>query len=1597
MPNNRPKDDADAAIAYLVDASRTRPIVPFLGSGLSYAAGFPTIRGVIQYLAKLDFAIQLDVYKHRYPQFSQQDFYQEHPGRFVEDFGWPSIGELNSDLWDWLNRCGYNFFEGSELKGAKYHDLYADLLADKTKLDYRDHLRAIVQWSLRRDLTARESGAEQPTFSEWQRWKGWYLNGKPIDEPWLLDGDWDSLLDRLCEADLDLIDSLFTSFERGRRPTLAHRYLAFLIEKLGIPLVFTTNFDSFLERAMIEEGHEHRVFDVHRDATLPHASLVRKYTSILKLHGSAYGLRVGERLQYPVESQTRESMLDYIPKEALLLVTGFSGSERRMLQILKSLATDKAIGTSAPRMLWLEGPGKPKSMLEQFRQEVGSSVMFAKITDISTFLQQLFFHLTGGYQASRIRYAALPGRPSVILKLPQPLGESETVTPGIERYLKKDRQERRRPVQIFVTKPATARANSWGGLAVAEFVSKLAGEYNVIWIDLEKHHTISGTVSEILQKAMAYNPDSPQFTLNFNLMHFDEDHPHDGKLTDEDEINISKAVDRIREVFKQGKYLLVLDSVESYGRPQLQHHGVPSFRLNNLVTSESNSEIKKRLERNRQQHLRRINQFDYFLAELLVLPASKEAAKGGNIRSFYDSYICLSADCVVARHGQSAPENDPLTLLLQRLRDLDGNTLEHVKVTQQKQEGYGELAIESVTHESYPESKLGKPWNTRPDGETSVGRKDSGKHLELAIARLRCFLQLRRQLVILQQKGAESTAATHNLSGNEDCRDALLAVLSIFRRPRSIACVRSITERWGVESGTHASAVNITGIRQQIDKLIRDAIIQAGSDYGMLHEGGSLWLYREVHLTCYKSMTESLSASTWAIDYFNQPDQNPKAFTFLAAQSIVDGLISVSLHIDASRVYYADTFMPTKDLEAFYEYLYHRCWAIRALSLLIAILREPALQKGFERAAESMCDAYNAVFKLKTTKARTKAKSTKAEALSSFNDVLAHLGVFSSLSATKEERRGGFENNCPTLLARLGQLRNHCLQTLHGAFARQELFLRTSATADTLKGWIDQILDVAMPEMNGSIFPSRAAVQAEAMDNGQLIYVKLLHDVREQMERIRERVEEQRGLKQLGKPEITSGQEVPPPPEPVCVPESTQGTVEVPAAVKAAEDKEPAAAKRRKEAEKAAKASQDTACFLWTAMDQNERPWNRYKKANKKGATTDALFQDARQCAIDYEVAMRESVRSEDEDARHRSCALALLARSEYLVGHFRQAHHHLDLASAGLTDSAVHSVSRSLIHTYRAELLIYSADAHYERQLTERQQKEDRPGPISWLDVRKELRKVDRADREIRRAVEALRNAENMTRWRCLAHLGVSQVQLERLLFQSEVILVGRSVLAPSEFSEQCGQSEKILLDGLRNLRSALELLPYISDPWKDAKVKHSNTFEFKVECKVWSLWRQFYVSSSFFEGLLATYYRTRVLTGRSLQLDGDMEEILSQIVHVTQELKNDRWKLWNTSVRFDNVSNLKQKTSNDKDGLATLPSLEIAPDEINKHGAFSLRKVQTLVMAKDMGDDKKETRDKLLERMWDFRRPPTEAGKATVRGPLDQASSATDNGRVD
>jgi hypothetical protein len=157
---------------------------------------------VVQYLAKVDFAIRFGVFANRFPELSDPpqavDLYKQHPSRFIEDFGWPELGQLDADLLMWLGRGQRDEFTQHQGKGryaicdkiqagpeyslsiraGDKDNLTDELLANdvipslygahsaaaERSLVFRDHLLAIVQWTLRKDLAARESGSAVATL-----------------------------------------------------------------------------------------------------------------------------------------------------------------------------------------------------------------------------------------------------------------------------------------------------------------------------------------------------------------------------------------------------------------------------------------------------------------------------------------------------------------------------------------------------------------------------------------------------------------------------------------------------------------------------------------------------------------------------------------------------------------------------------------------------------------------------------------------------------------------------------------------------------------------------------------------------------------------------------------------------------------------------------------------------------------------------------------------------------------------------------------------------------------------------------------------------------------------------------------------------------------------------------------------------------------------------------------------------------------------------------------------------------------------------------------------------------------------------------------
>ncbi|MCA9029745.1 MAG: hypothetical protein KDA66_02990, partial [Planctomycetaceae bacterium] len=926
------------------------------------------------------------------------------------------------------------------------------------------------------------------------------------------------------------------------------------------------------------------------------------------------------------------------------------------------------------------------------------------------------------------------------------------------------------------------------------------------------------------------------------------------------------------------------------------------------------------------------------------------------IGSFWDSYLCLSVDKVILRHPQtdrnkhaSAGPLADLVNLIHTKRNQLAKLRGHVRINKQDSRDYSdlELTVKSVRYAEQEAAPIqdqrgehdsgGKPeiigthWRPNSEVETAITR---------ASERLGDLVFLKSQISALQNP---QIASTISLTQGHRCRDAMLAIFSVFRRPRSLATIRSMCERWGVEGGPNSNAINVREVRKAIDDLIRTRIVHDQSPFARLHEGGSYWMFREQQHSYYAAMTESLSVTKWVLELRG----NFKGRKAVPA-ALIDGLVGIALHIEASRVYYADTFMPTKDISAFYEYLYHRCWALRTISLLLDMLRTES----------------------------SAVRILQSDLELGFDSSVRLLGTFASLD--KFFTKGTFSQKI--LVEGLISLRAHCLSTLLGAIVRHEEFLRARATPSTLLGWIRQFQMLVLPEIAEKIYegPDRRLVGARKYPKlmGEEIsrFDRKIAGIKESLDSLllqisrdgafSDNVHDDDGVYDV---DGTETEDAPDRAEDDQKERQQDRSKEREEAYTEAKQAE----KRLEKREEDARNLQKLACPLWTFMDRSDEtvelstPDGTGRSGKHKKKFKDRI-REAREAAIECEYLLRESTRTEAQDALHRSRSLAMLARSEYLDGYFRQAHHRLDLASSGLTDSRSHAVSRAMIHIYRAELLVYSANHHYQKTLIE-----VGTSPFSVASpygVRKELKKVYRAEQEIRRSLVALRESPYQVLWGIVSHLGGAQVQLERLLLESELVYVTRRAISQREFSELSGKCERMVLDGLRHLRAALDLIPIETELWENVSNKKGELV--RLEMKTYAIWRQLYVASAFMGGLLSAWHQSHVLTGSPVSFDGLAHEILAVIAHAAEANPHARWARWNASVRFENFARL-----GGADIGLELPDFTLTTEDIRSAGSASLRTLQTLAMKRDLTPDS-DGKPHALKCMWNFRRDPKTAG---------------------
>jgi hypothetical protein len=127
QPNGqeRSKRPSIEATEFLQRAFREgRPIVPFLGAGVSAGSGFPLTDNIREYLCKVKVFIRYSVYRRLLGEdlpplkTLPPDSLEFGPAKYLIEFGWPDFNRVTADLWRYAEQPYSTDIEGmsAELK-----------------------------------------------------------------------------------------------------------------------------------------------------------------------------------------------------------------------------------------------------------------------------------------------------------------------------------------------------------------------------------------------------------------------------------------------------------------------------------------------------------------------------------------------------------------------------------------------------------------------------------------------------------------------------------------------------------------------------------------------------------------------------------------------------------------------------------------------------------------------------------------------------------------------------------------------------------------------------------------------------------------------------------------------------------------------------------------------------------------------------------------------------------------------------------------------------------------------------------------------------------------------------------------------------------------------------------------------------------------------------------------------------------------------------------------------------------------------------------------------------------------------------------------
>lgn len=503
-----------------------RPVVPIIGAGFSADSGYPILRSICRYLARFKIAMDNNLLLPSFVEKNQRfrkclisaDFPVSRPLSIIESIGWPDRFWLNQTV-------ARNLADTWTEKESRHNHIEKQITKAFSWLsEVSSTTRASNEW----DNFIKQVGEFGRDYS-WERWA--------------IQGDWRRLIQYFTNYSCDFADDLFAQYGYFRTTSQGHRSLAQLVQFMSIRKIFTFNFDDLIEKSLIQENIQYRVFGMEHGNSLPSTGVVAEMLGIIKMHGSHHSILVDERLDRPLSLEYIKRFYSLVGDKAVLLVMGCSGDDRRLTDLLSS-------GNRQVDVCWLHFESQPPS----FDIEKSAGNIYAAPTNSpGSFVRNLLYSVSSRFPESATPYHSHP-------RLPIPLGK-----PNLERldqYLKN-------PKSIDDDSPNLRITSSERLLDLS--AACINRGFVPIWVDLEAVRTLAGIVGVIIDGCRKVDPELPAAVMPI------------GDL--DEETSKDYAIDRLAFALQRQRYAILIDGLETYGSNLLQHHGRRELNEKNKGTT----------------------------------------------------------------------------------------------------------------------------------------------------------------------------------------------------------------------------------------------------------------------------------------------------------------------------------------------------------------------------------------------------------------------------------------------------------------------------------------------------------------------------------------------------------------------------------------------------------------------------------------------------------------------------------------------------------------------------------------------------------------------------------------------------------------------------------------------------------------------------------------------------------------------------------------------------------------------------------------------------------------------------------------------------